>query len=135
MRAVLDTNVLISGIFFSGPSYEILDAWRRDRLELITSPEILDEYTRVALELQSEFPEIDPHPLLGLVMIRSHLIQPAQLPAPVCVDPDDDKFLACALSGGARIVVSGDRALLRCSGYESIAVLSPRRFVSEHLRR
>jgi len=38
------------------------------RLELATSPEILGEYTRVALELQSKFPEVDPQPLLGLVM-------------------------------------------------------------------
>lgn len=135
MRIVLDTNVLISGIFFSGRPYEILDAWRRGRLELATSPEILGEYIRVAQELQSEFPEIDPQPLLGLVMIRSHLIQPAPLMAPVCDDPDDDKFIACALSGGARIVVSGDKALLRCSGYETITVLTPRRFVSEHLQR
>lgn len=135
MRIVLDTNVLISGIFFSGPPYEILDAWRRGRLELVASPDILAEYTRVALELQLQFPQLDPHPILGLVMIRSHLIQPAPLPEPVCDDPHDDKFLACAISGGARMVVSGDKALLRCSGYEAIAVLTPRHFVTEHLRK
>jgi putative PIN family toxin of toxin-antitoxin system len=135
MRVVLDTNVLISGIFFSGPPYEILDAWRHRRIELVTSPEILGEYTRVALELQSEFPQVDPHPVLGLVMMRSHLVQPTPLPEPVCDDPHDDKFLACAVSSGARIVVSGDKALLRCSGYEGVAVLTPRRFASEHLRK
>ena len=68
MRIVLDTNVLISGIFFSGPPFEILDAWRRGRLELTTSPEILSEYNRVAHEIQLEFPGIDPQPL-GLVML------------------------------------------------------------------
>lgn len=135
MRVVLDTNVVISGIFFSGPPYEILDAWRHGRLELVTSPEILDEYARVAIELQSEFPGIEPHSLLELVMIRSLLIQPEPLPRPVCDDPDDDKFLACAVSSGARIVVSGDKALLRCSGYESIMVVTPRRFASDHLRK
>lgn len=134
MRIVLDTNVFISGIFFSGPPYEILNAWRHGRLTLLASPDILDEYAPVALELQAEFPAIDPHPILGLVMIHARVIQPKALPRPVCDDPDDDKSIACAVSGGARIVVSGDRALLRCSGYQSIQVLAPRAFVSEHVR-
>ena len=46
MRIVLDTNVLISGIFFAGYPYEILDAWRQGRIEIATSPEILDERGR-----------------------------------------------------------------------------------------
>jgi len=41
MRVILDTNVFVSGVFFSGPPYEILDAWRRGRLTLVVSPEIL----------------------------------------------------------------------------------------------
>ncbi|MBI3126610.1 MAG: PIN domain-containing protein [Candidatus Tectomicrobia bacterium] len=73
MRIVLDTNVLISGIFFAGYPYEILDAWRQGRLEIATSPGILEEYSRVALELSAEFQEIDPHAILRLIMIESHL--------------------------------------------------------------
>ena len=48
MRIVLDTNVLISGIFFSGPPYEILKAWREKRIQFVLSAEIFDEYIRVA---------------------------------------------------------------------------------------
>ena len=48
MRIVLDTNVLISGIFFSGPPFEILKAWSDDKVRLVLSPEILDEYYRIA---------------------------------------------------------------------------------------
>jgi predicted nucleic acid-binding protein len=44
VRLVLDTNVIISGIYFSGPPYEILDAWRRGLIEFVVSAEILDEY-------------------------------------------------------------------------------------------
>jgi len=58
VRVVLDTNVLISGIFFSGPPAQILKGWRQGRLQLLTSPEILAEYARVAAELRSEFPLI-----------------------------------------------------------------------------
>ena len=48
-------------------------------------------------------------------------------------DPDDDKFLACALSSGAAIVVSGDGDLLEVDGYDGIAVLKPREFSERHL--
>ena len=135
MRVVLDTNVLISGIFFAGYPYEILDAWRQGWIEIATSPEILEEYSRVTLELSAEFPEIDPHPILRLIMIESRLTTAAALPRQVCDDPADDKFLACAIASGARVIVSGDKALLRASGHQGVSVLSPRDFVTRHLRK
>jgi putative PIN family toxin of toxin-antitoxin system len=135
VRIVLDTNVLISGIFFAGYPYEILDAWRQGRLDIATSPEILEEYSRVVLELAAGFQEIDPHAILSLIMIESHLTTAAPLPHQVCDDPDDDKFLACAIASGARIIVSGDKALRRVTGYQGISVLSPRDFVARHLSR
>jgi len=55
------------------------------------------------------------------------------LPEPVSKDPDDDKFLACALAGNAATVVSGDSDLLKVSGYCGIKVLTPKSFVSECL--
>lgn len=51
MRVILDTNVFVSGIFFSGPPHEILEAWRHGRIRLVISPEILEEYRRVGEEL------------------------------------------------------------------------------------
>jgi len=71
--------------------------------------------------------------MLALVMVHADVIQANPLPRPICTDSEDDKFLACAIAGGAKIVVSGDKALLRCSGYESLLVITPRRCVSEHL--
>lgn len=59
MRVVLDTNVLISGIFFSGPPFKILEAWRDRRLALVVSPEILEEYYRVGENLGSRYSDVD----------------------------------------------------------------------------
>lgn len=56
MRVILDTNVFISGVFFGGPPSRILEGWRDGRLKLVLSPEILDEYQRVAAELRGQFP-------------------------------------------------------------------------------
>jgi predicted nucleic acid-binding protein len=85
MRVVLDTNVLMSGIFWSGPPARILEAWS------------------------------------------------VLLPAIACDDPDDVKFLACAIAGMAACVVSGDRALLRGSGYEGVEVVRPKDFLKNYL--
>ena len=47
MKVVLDPNVFVSGIFFRGSPYQILEALRNGKIQLIFSPEILDEYRRV----------------------------------------------------------------------------------------
>lgn len=63
MRIVLDTNVFISGIFFTGPPYQILKAWRDGRVQLLVSPSILDEYQRIGVELALKFRDVDLRPL------------------------------------------------------------------------
>ena len=51
----------------------------------------------------------------------------------MCDDPDDDKFLACAVAAGVSCIVSGDKHLLRVSWYRGIEVLKPRAFVGRYL--
>ena len=134
MRVILDTNVFASGVFFSGPPYAILDAWRRGRVSLVVSPEIMEEYRRVVHELAVKFPAIDPGAPLELVAIHAEFVDAPALPVPVCADVSDDIFLACAVASGTKTVVSGDKALLRASGHAGIEVLTPRAFVDKHLR-
>ena len=43
MRVVLDTNVFVSGGFFSGPPFEILCSWRDGHRQRVVSAEILKE--------------------------------------------------------------------------------------------
>jgi uncharacterized protein len=134
MRVVLDTNVFVSGVFFSGPPYEILDAWRHGRLTLVVSPEILGEYDRVGHELAATFPTVEFAPAMELVALRSEVIQAPPLTERVCSDADDDKFLACAMASSTKVISSGDRALRRTSGYAGIEVLTPREFVDRYLK-
>ena len=133
MRIVLDTNVFVSGVFFSGPPYQILKAWRHGHLHLVISKEILDEYQRIGEELAVTFPGIDLGPILKLVTLKAKFFPSQRLPAPLCDDPDDDKFFACALAGKNRIIVSGDKHLLKVSGFRTIQVLKPRDFVYAYL--
>ena len=135
MKIVLDTNVFVSGVFFRGPPAQILEAWRDGRLLPAVSASILEEYRRVGVVLSDRYEGVDVEPLLTLLAIHSELVDAPDLPEPVCEDPDDDKFLACALASGATIIVSGDRHLLRLSGWGGIQILTPRQFVEQHLHR
>jgi len=58
-----------------------------------------------------------------------------KLPEPVSKDPDDDKFIACAIASKTKIIVSGDKHLLDVSGYKGIEVLTPRQFVEKYMKR
>ena len=133
MKVIIDTNVFVSGIFFRGPPYQILKAWRDDKIELVISPDILDEYRRVGEILAENHPAIDLAPILTLVIQYADVVSAPPLPDPVCQDPDDDKFLACALASGSVIIVSGDKHLLEVSGYRGIEVIKPRDFVNKYL--
>jgi putative PIN family toxin of toxin-antitoxin system len=133
MRVVLDTNVLMSGIFFAGPPARILAAWAEGELDLLASVDILAECRRVADRLRKKYPSVDLDPVLDLIIRESRIVEPVPIQADACSDKDDLKFLACALAGNADCVVSGDRALLRASGYEGIEVMTPREFLTRFL--
>ena len=133
MKVVLDTNVLISGIFFTGPTYEILKAWRDGFIQITLSAEIIEEYQKVAKRLVEQFPSVNPTSILNLITANAEIVQVKELPTQVCEDPDDDKFLACALASKSTVIISGDKHLLRISGYQGITVLNPRNFVEKYL--
>lgn len=134
MKVILDTNMFISGVFLSGPPYKILEAWKSKKIKLVISPAIFEEYRRVAAELSKQFESVDISSILELVAIIAEMVPDTSLPAPACADPDDDKFLACAVAARAKIICSGDKALLKTSGYNDIRVCTPSAFLKSHMR-
>ena len=133
MRIVLDTNVFVSGVFFGGVPGRILEAWRDARVRLVLSADILDEYQRVGQVLGSQYSGVDLEPFLRLLTVQAEIVEAPDLPEPVSADPDDDKFLACAIAAGVAVIVSGDKDLLDQSGWRSVRVLRPRQFADEFL--
>lgn len=133
MKVVLDTNVFISGVFFSGPPFEIIKAWLDKRIQIIISSEILHEYKRVGEELMHRYPEIEISPILKSFAKKATSISASSLPHSVCADPDDDKFLACAAAGNAELIISGDKHLLDINEFQGIKIVKPRKFVDEYL--
>lgn len=129
MRVIIDTNVLISGIFFGGPPAKILEAWHGSELQLVVSPEILEEYFEVCERISVRYPDIDIAPILVLIARNSQVVESPPLADQVSRDADDDKFIACAIASDTRIIISGDNDLLTVSGFESVKVVTPRDFV------
>lgn len=133
MRVVLDTNVLVSAVFFGGVPRRILEAWRDGRFQLVLSAEILDEYQRVGQVLSAQYAGVDLEPFLGLLAVEAEFIDAPNLSTTVSADPDDDKFFACAAAGAVVVIVSGDRHLLDHDGWLGVRVLRPRQFADEFL--
>lgn len=136
MRVVLDTNVVVSGVFFGGTPGQVLTAWAAGRFALVLSPAILDEYLRVGRELGRRHAALAAtfEPLLTLIALNATIVDAPALSDAVSADPDDDMFLAAALASRTPIIVSGDRDLLDVSGWHDIVVLSPRQFLDQYLR-
>ena len=133
MKVVVDTNVLISGVFFGGMPARVLEAWRDGKFDLVASPDILEEYRRVGEELAVRFTGVSLAPLLALLVMTAEIIEPPGLTEQVSRDPDDDKFIACALAGDCQCIISGDKDLLELSGYQGIKVVAPREFLESVL--
>jgi len=129
MKVVIDTNVLVSGVFFGGYPGQVLDAWRDGWIDLVVSPDILEEYRRVGEELESRFQGVSIAPFLALAAMHARVVEPLELTEAVATDPDDDKFFACALAADCRLIISGDKHVLAASGFRSIEVVKPRQFV------
>ena len=134
MRVVLDTNVIISRYLTPlGRVARIIGLWEQDAFDLVVSDVILDEYARVL-----RYPRLrSVHHLtegqldeIGLALRSfAEIVTPTETPAVVADDPDDDYFLACAVTGQADCLVTGDPHLLRLGNYETIPILSPADFL------
>ena len=128
MRAVLDTNVIISGIFFGGVPRAILEAWEAESFELILTPEIFNEYLNTCEELATSRPGLRFREILLRLVGRGTLVPDIRSAEDITRDPDDDKFMLAAWESGGD-VVSGDGDLLDVSGWNGVRVYTPREFL------
>lgn len=130
MKIVLDTNVLVAGYFYHGPPNTIFKRWLSGDFQVCVSAEILTEYDRVMKELAVKFKNVETDEILGLIRSQVIVGQDTKLPEQVCTDPDDDKFLACAVESQALLIVTGDKALLKTDGYKGVRVMKPAPFLA-----
>jgi putative PIN family toxin of toxin-antitoxin system len=129
MRVVLDANVLVSGAFWSGPPFRVLSLWAADQVQVLASEPILQEYAAALRDLGLDRGELHlSHAWIAFIFQHASLID-VRTAVDACRDPDDDKYLACAVDGGADFIVSGDGDLLAMKAFRGIPIVSPRRFL------
>lgn len=138
LRAVLDTNVYVSGtILARGTPFEVLEAWRHQAYILITSEAIIAEIERVL-----RYPRIcdryavsdqDIARLVESLRTDALVVSGDYTVSGVSVDPDDDKFLSCALEAQADCIVTGAPDLVDLVCYQGVDILRPHQFL-ERLR-
>ena len=123
MRIVIDTNVIASAVFFGGRPYQLLRYIMEDYVEVVASKEIVDEYEEIILRLQQKYPAITTKIPFHDILAKLEIIRVSS-DIHVSRDPDDDKFISCAVDGKCLYIVSGDSDLVSIGKYEGIEILT-----------
>lgn len=125
IRAVLDTNVVISALVFEGVARVLVAAWQRHRFTLLVSRALVTEYIRVLHYPKFHLAERDIRYLVEEELLPFITpVKVARVPRVIRADPSDNQLLACAAAGKAHLVVSGDHHLLDLARYRTISIIT-----------
>ena len=127
--------MFVSGLISSqGAPAEILARWRDEAFDVVVSPAILNELERVLqyprLRQRYNLQDGDIQRFIQLLGEFAVEVVPAEELEVVKADAADNRYLECALAGGATVIVSGDRHLLDLGQYGAIQILSPAGFLA-----
>lgn len=131
MKVVVDTNIFISS-FFGGNPRKIVDLWKHGEITLCLSKEILDEYIRVLQGIGLN--EEETEELLALFGKGFNILFTTKTPEIRVVkdDPDDDKFIECAVALKAEAIITGDRHLRKLGELRGIRIVTPQVFLKTY---
>ena len=132
MKVVIDINVFVSS-FFGGNPRKIIDLWKKGKISLCVSKNILDEYIEVLQRIGlGDGREVEE--LLSLFAKGFNILFTTKTPKIKAVrdDPDDDKFIECAVGLKAEVIITGDKALKAMNEYMGIKILTPQQFLKTY---
>jgi putative PIN family toxin of toxin-antitoxin system len=131
VRAVIDTNVLLSGLLWHGTPHSLIGLVRAGTLTLVSSSVLLAELTEVIA--RAKFRAIlarsntNPGQMLAELRRVAEIVDPPPLPVPISRDPDDDAVLALAAAAQVDLIISGDADLLVLGTHVGIPIVGPYR--------
>lgn len=132
-RVVFDTNIWISGLLWRGKPYQCLLLARTGVVQAVYCPPMVAE---LAEKLRQTF-GFSENRLQAVLYELRRVSQRVEITGDlhvVAADPDDDKFIECAMVSDASLVVSGDHHLLDLGEYEGIQILTAAEFVARFMR-
>jgi putative PIN family toxin of toxin-antitoxin system len=132
LRVILDTNVLVSALLFRGELSVLVPMWKDGAFIPVFSKETFAEFKAVLAYPKFKLTknEID-RIIQEEVLPYFDVVAVTQPIFGVCKDRYDDKFLSCAVSARADMLVSGDRALYQLKKFKSVKIVSPAAFLRE----
>ena len=130
IRAVLDTNVLISALVFGGTPREVTDLIAQKTFRPVMSEEILSELRRIIV---TKFPEYSLLVESYEKLLRRYAIWIPLGSKTIMVsrDPDDNKVIETAVIAKCHFIVSGDKDLLVLRAYSDIKIVKPIEFLRQ----
>jgi uncharacterized protein len=133
LRALCDTNVLVSAFIAGGPPSRVIDSSIGGRVELVLADPVLDELERVlTLTLGFEPKRVRDITALLIDISVARIDAPTQQIEAITGDPDDDVVLACGVNAGVHVIVSGDRRhMLPVGEHRGIRIVSPQALLAE----
>ena len=131
MRVVLDTNILISAFIFpGGPLEAVYRLVLEGRVELVTSRPLLIELGRVLTE-KFDWDSSRADEVVAQVARLAQVVRPTETVREIAADPSDDRVLEAAAEGGAEVIVSGDRHLLRLGTWRAVRIEPAAKFLTQ----
>lgn len=128
IKVVIDTNIFVSAHIAPGKVIQkIIDEWVEGKFTLVISKLILAEIIEVFKRKEIDLEKIGK--LLDLISRKAVLVEPKMKIEVVKDDPEDNKFLECAVKGNAKYIVSGDKHLLSLKQFKNIQIIEPKKFI------
>lgn len=133
MRILIDTNILISGLYFHGLPKKLLREIDLEKFNICVNEEIISEYTE---KIDNKFSKskyiLDKDLREKIFSSFKNFNKISDLK--ICRDPDDDKFINCAIDAHAIYIVSGDNDLLTIKNFAGIEIVTAREFYDKYLK-
>ena len=136
LRAVIDTNLFVSGLFARGAlSAQLQDLWINQEFELVTSLEIIKEVSRMLSypRIKERFKpkEENVRRFFRLIFRKAIISKDIYRTDKIVDDPTDNKFLACALEKKADYIVSRDPHLRNLKHFHGIQIIDATTFIEK----
>ena len=132
MKIVIDTNVLISAVFFGGLPRKVIYLVIEENIAAYTNEEIVTEYEKTALNMAFKKKGHINQELFNRFMNKIEVVDAVTV-VDICRDPDDNKFIACAVDAKAIYIVSGDKDLLTVKNYNEIEIVTAKEFFERYI--
>ena len=132
ISVVIDTNVLVSALLFSGTPGKLIPLWKSGKIQPHVSQEMVDEFLRVLAYPKFELTENEIHYLLYVEILPfCKVVSVKSTPVIINEDPSDDMFLICSKAAGAKALITGDQHLLALKYFGNTSILTPQQFLNE----